>query len=137
MSYLLDTNTASELMKVEPHLEVIRWIQRYEDSCYLSAITVGEIERGIALLPQGNRKRSLEKSFEEVLLGIEDRLLSFDHQVARNWASLSSYAKQKGRTLSVLDSMIEATALHWNLIVVTRNVDDFLKVKTINPWLGK
>jgi predicted nucleic acid-binding protein len=30
--------------------------------------------------------------------------------------------------------MIEATALHWNLTLVTRNTSDFVEAQTLNPW---
>lgn len=64
----------------------------------------------------------------------EARVLSFDLLVARRWAILTSSAQRKGRTLSVMDSMIEATALRWDLTLVTRNVSDFVEARTLNPW---
>ncbi len=100
----------------------------------MSAITVGEIEKGIALLPTGRKKSHLQEVFQVFAKATEDRTLSYDVVVARRWAVLTSTAQRKGRTLSVIDSMIEATALHWNLSVVTRNVSDFVEVPTLNPW---
>ena len=68
------------------------------------------------------------------MLSGEERTLSFDRVVARRWAVLTSASERRGRTLSVLDSMIEATALHWDLSVVTRNTSDFVEAPTLNPW---
>jgi predicted nucleic acid-binding protein len=65
---------------------------------------------------------------------VESRILSFDVVVARRWALLTSASQRKGRTLPVLDSMIEATALRWDLTVVTRNHSDFIAAPTLNPW---
>jgi predicted nucleic acid-binding protein len=137
VSYLLDTNTVSEVMKPAPAASVLAWLARYEGDCFLCAVTVGEIERGIALLPAGRKKSRLEEAFQEFLQAAEDRILSFDVVVARRWATLTGAAQRKGRTLPVLDSMIEATALHWDLVLVTRNVSDFMEARTLNPWTSE
>jgi len=134
VSYLLDTNTVSEVMKAEPNAAVLFWLERNEAECFLSAVTVGEIERGIALLPAGRKKSLLQDAFRDFLQAGDDRILSFDVIVARRWATLTGKAQQKGRTLPVLDSMIEATALHWDLTLVTRNLADFVEVRTLDPW---
>jgi predicted nucleic acid-binding protein len=134
VSYLLDTNAVSEVMKPTPEPSVLTWLEKNEDKCFLSAITVGEIERGIALLPAGRRKSRLQEAFQEFLQATEARVISFDVVIARRWANLTGTAQRRGRTLSVLDSMIEATALHWDLIIVTRNVSDFLEAATLDPW---
>jgi toxin FitB len=134
VSFLLDTNTVSEVMKETPEPAVLSWLERHESECFLSAITVGEIERGIALLPAGRKKNRLQDSFREFLQAVEERALSFDLVVARRWATLTGTARRKGKTMPVLDSMIEATALHWDLTVVTRNTPDFIEAPTLNPW---
>jgi predicted nucleic acid-binding protein len=134
VSFLLDTNTVSELMKPSPEASVVSWLEQHESECFLSAVTVGEIEKGIVLLPSGRRKNQLQEFFHIFLQATEARILSFDVAVARRWAVLTGTAQRKGRTLSVLDSMIEATALHWHLSVVTRNVSDFFEAPTLNPW---
>jgi predicted nucleic acid-binding protein len=134
VSYLLDTNTVSEVMKPAPHASVLSWLEHYEGECFLCAITVGEIERGIALLPSGRKKSRLQEAFQDFLQTAESRILSFDVVVARRWATLTGTAQRKGRTLPVLDSMIEATALHWDLTLITRNVSDFAEARTLDPW---
>ena len=134
MSYLLDTNTVSEVMKAKPNASVLSWLQRNEGGCFLSAVTVGEIERGIALLPAGHKKSALLEAFRDFLQAVDDRILSFDVVVARRWANLTGNSQRKGRTLPVLDSLIEATALHWDLTLVTRNLADFVEARTLDPW---
>jgi predicted nucleic acid-binding protein len=122
------------MMKPAPEPSVLSWLEQNENECFLSAITVGEIERGIALLPTGRKKSRLQEAFQEFLQASEAHVLSFDAAVARRWANLSGTAQRKGRTLSVLDSMIEATALHWDLTIITRNVSDFIEAPTLDPW---
>jgi len=134
VSYLLDTNAISEIMKPAPEPAVFSWLEEHEPDCFVSAISIGEIERGIALLPAGRKKSYLQELYQDFSEGMEGRVLSFDVVIARRWAHLTSTARRKGRTLSLLDSMIEATALHWNLSVVTRNVSDFVEAPTFNPW---
>jgi predicted nucleic acid-binding protein len=121
-------------MKPAPEASVLSWLEQYEDECFLCAITVGEIERGIALLQAGRKKSRLEEAFHDFLQATEDRILSFDVVVARRWATLTGTAQGKGRTLPVLDSMIEATALHWDLTLITRHVSDFMAARTLDPW---
>lgn len=134
MSYLLDTNAVSEVMKAAPEPSVLEWLRRNEGACFLSAVTLGEIERGIALLPAGRKKHRLQEVFRDFMGAVEERVLAFDLQVARRWAVLTGVSQRKGRRLSVLDSMIEATALHWNLTLVTRNTADFIEAKLLDPW---
>jgi predicted nucleic acid-binding protein len=134
VSYLLDTHTVSEVMKPVPEASVLSWLEQHEYECLLSAVTVGEIEKGIALLPAGRKKNQLQEVFQIFMRATEERILSFDVVVAQRWAVLTGTAQRKGRTLSVLDSMIEATALHWDLTLITRNVSDFVEARTLNPW---
>jgi predicted nucleic acid-binding protein len=124
-------------MRPAPQASVLSWLEENEHNCFISAISVGELERGIALLPAGQKKSRLQAVYGEFSRAIEGRVLSFDAAVARRWAHLTSVANRKGRTLSVLDSMIEATALHWDLRIVTRNVSDFIEAPTLDPWKQK
>ena len=63
MNFILDTNVVSELMKPDPDPSVLAWADPHEQACFLSALTVGEIERGIRLLPgrtkEGKTRESL------------------------------------------------------------------------------
>jgi predicted nucleic acid-binding protein len=134
VNYLLDTNTVSELMKTAPQESALNWTVSNQETCFLSVITIGEIERGIELLPAGRKRQRLRIAFAELIEAMEDRTLAFDRAVARQWANLTGTWQRKGKTLPVLDSMIEATAIRWSLTIVTPNTIDFVEARTLDPW---
>jgi toxin FitB len=135
VNILLDTNVVSEAMRRDPDAGVMSWLENHEADCFLSAITLGEIAKGLELLDSTAKKRRLSKAFADLQQSLEGRILDFDRSVALRWATLTGTWQRKGRRLSVMDSMIEATALHWNMPLATRNTRDFAEVRTINPWL--
>lgn len=137
MSYLLDTNVVSELRKRpgRADVHVLSWAgrQRLED-LYLSAVTVMEIELGIALverrdLGQGAVLREWAES--KVMAAFEGRILPVDTRVAVCAAHLHVPDPRPER-----DAFIAATAQVHGMAVVTRNIRDFAAtgVPCINPW---
>ena len=119
---------------MSPQESVLSWAISNQETCFLSVITIGEVERGIELLPVGRKKHRLKIAFAGLIEAIEDHILAFDRAVAHQWAILTGTWQRKGRTLPVLDSMIEATAVHWNMTIVTRNTHDFVEAATLDPW---
>ena len=138
MSYLLDTSVISELVKKSPHLPVLKWIgDQDETTLYLSVVTIGEIEKGIARLPASARKAKLLSWVRRDLVErFGERLLAVDLQVATRWGTYSGESEKRGQPLPVIDSLIAATASVHGLAVVTRNVEDFERcgVACVNPW---
>lgn len=137
-AYLLDTNCISELVRTSPEPRVMAWIDATDESMlYLSVLTLGEIRKGLAALPQGRRRTLLESWLDvELRARFTGKILSIDSQVADRWGWLASTAKRGGKALSVVDGLLAATALHHNLTIVSRNVTDFahLHVPVLNPW---
>lgn len=136
--YLLDTNCISELVRIKPEPRVMSWMQAVEETLlYLSVLTLGEIRKGLAGLPQGKQRTHLE-TWLEIELGARfaGRILPIDVSVADRWGLLAATAKREGKTLSTIDGLLAATALHHNLTVVSRNVSDFAetRVQVLNPW---
>jgi predicted nucleic acid-binding protein len=108
-----------------------------EASLYLSVLTLGEIRKGLAALPQGTRRTRLETWIEvDLKARFHGRILPVDDAVADRWGLLTAEAKRKGKPLPVIDGLLAATALHYNLTVVSRNVSDFARarVPVLNPW---
>jgi Predicted nucleic acid-binding protein, contains PIN domain len=141
VNFLLDTSIVSELVKKNPYLPVLKWLGRQDEaSLYLSVITIGELEKGIAKLPASARRSRLRSWIQrDLAVRFGARMLSVDLRIAARWGVLTGEAEKHGKPLSVIDSLIAATALVHGLAVVTRNVKDFERsgATVINPWKKK
>jgi len=137
VSYLLDTNVISELVRIAPEPRVTAWFARTpDDTLHLSVLTLGEIRKGVERLPTGSRKEKLRLWLETTLPEwFGDRLLGVDAAVADRWGRLLA---EVGRPVPAVDSLLAATALHHDLRVVTRNTGDFAfpGLETVDPWSG-
>ncbi len=135
MSYLIDTNALSELRRKAPDPSVVDWFsQRPPATLHLSVLTLGEICKGIENISDEVRRQSLIDWLETDLpTFFTGRILPVDGAVADRWGRLCATA---GRPLPAIDSLLAATALKHNLVLVTRNVKDFagLPIQTFNPW---
>jgi toxin FitB len=136
--FLMDTNCISEVVRVKPNPRVLAWIEAADESLlYLSVLTLGEIRKGVAALPQSRRRSRLETWLEvELQARFSGRILCIDAAVADRWGLLAANAKASDKTLSTIDGLLAATAIHHNLTVVSRNVSDFtsVPVQVLNPW---
>ena len=136
--FLLDTNCISEIVRIRPEPRVLTWMDDADENLlYLSVLTLGEIRKGVAALPQGKRRSGLEAWLEvELHVRFLRRILPIDERVADRWGLLAATAKAKGKALSVVDGLLAATAIHHNLTIVSRNENDFAptQVPVVNPW---
>lgn len=136
--FLLDTNCLSELVRNRPEPRVLEWMEAADESLlYLSVLTMGEIRKGVAAVPQGRRRTLLESWLERDLqTRFAGRILPIDVAIADRWGVLAAEAKRRGRPLSAIDGLLAATALHHNLTIVSRNVADFANTPApiLNPW---
>lgn len=135
MTYLLDTNVLSETRKRQPARGVVEWIAAVPpERLYVSVLTLGEIERGIARIrTHGDHQQALalEGWLGEVERGFGDRVLPVTLTAASAWGR-----QQHAQPLPVIDGLIAATAQVNGLTVVTRNVKDFEQagVQVVNPF---
>lgn len=138
MNYLLDTCVISELVAKRPNPRVIVWIDSIEEGrLHLSVMTLGEIQKGIEKLPDSERKmRLLTWLNEELPQRFTDRIVPIDAKVMLEWGRLTGSLEKAGKSMSVIDSLIAAIALHNNFILVTRNEADFenIDVEILNLW---
>jgi predicted nucleic acid-binding protein len=138
VKFLLDTMVLSEAAKPAPNAGVRVWLEAQPaDDLAVSVLTFGEIQRGIARMPDSKRRRALEKWFAtELVAQFEQRLLAVDLEVAQAWGRFTAEADRVGRPLPTIDGLLLATAQVHSLTLVTRNVGDFVDrgVKVLNPY---
>jgi predicted nucleic acid-binding protein len=136
--FLLDTNVISEIVKPRPNSGVLRWMESTDESLLcLSALTVGELRKGIALLPTGRRRVSLEAWLDyDLMLRFSDRILPVDVRVADRWGRIYGTDAARKSPLPVIDGLLAATALHHNLTLVSRDIKhaEITGVEIFDPW---
>lgn len=136
MKFLLDTNVICEAVARNPHLKTMAWIASHEKKSTLSCITIGEIWKGIHRLPQGKRRDSTQLWVEGLENNFQSLILTLDSTVLKVWGKLYADCQGRGINLTIMDSLLAATALAHDLTLVTRNTRDFPpEVPTLNPWL--
>jgi len=137
---VLDTNVVSELVKPSPAEAVFDWFQRHAaDDLFLTAITEAEIEFGLALLPEGRRRRTLEAALRPLFdIEFADRILPFDRAAAKVYAALQSDRRRRGRPMDQSDAQIAAITRSHGADIATRNAKDFVGcgIVVIDPWLA-
>ncbi|MCP4922988.1 MAG: type II toxin-antitoxin system VapC family toxin [bacterium] len=137
MRVLLDTCVISEIKRKRPNHDVRNFIEGLPSKdIYLSVITLGEIEKGIQLLKESDRKTSLSRWLSSLENQYAHRILPVDIEISRIWGQITAQAHLKGKVLSVSDGLIAATAICNGLRLATRNVSDFENTPAfiVNPW---
>ena len=138
MKYLLDTCLISELVKKVPNSAVVSWLnEQDEQSLFLSGLTIGELQKGISKLADGERKDELQAWVEhDLALRFSGRIIDIHLETVLIWGRMQGESEQKGVILPVMDSLLAATAKAHGLVVVTRNVKDIerCQVRVCNPW---
>lgn len=136
--YLIDTNVISELRKKDNINSGVKafFTQAVKNGAaiYISVITIGELRRGIELIRhRGDAEQSglLEKWLNLVINEYSENILPFSQEDAQVWGKLRVPHHE-----NALDKQIAATALIYDLCVVTRNVNDFSAtgVRVLNPF---
>jgi len=138
---VIDTNVLSALMRQLPELPVVEWLDRQAaESIWITSITLFEARFGLALLPKGRRRRTLEAAFDKLMVeDLEGRVLDFDRPAAEAAAMLAAERQQDGHSIDMRDTQIAGIVLARRAKLATRNVRHFsdLNVEVINPWESK
>jgi toxin FitB len=135
---LLDTNVISEVMRSEPDMRVLHWLDTVNElPLFIAMITQAELLTGVACLPEGKRRKSLTAKVEDMLAeDFAGRVLLFDDAASRLYAAIASERRQRGRPISDNDCQIAAIASVHKLSLATRNMRDFefCGISLIDPW---
>ena len=144
--YLLDTPVVSEYLKRKPSIKVIEWLDAQDEhSLYISCLTIAELRKGYYKLESGAVFAQESRRAEKIIAWIQkleerfaDRSVEVDNDVLEIWASMCGRSEAEGNKLPVIDSLLAASALAFDLTVVTPNVADFRRcsetMKIYNPY---
>jgi predicted nucleic acid-binding protein len=117
---------------------VLAWLRDAdEDSLFLSVLTLGELEKGIARARDLLRKTKLINWVRRDLAErFQGRVLPIDIRIAERWGSLVGESERRGAPLPVIDSLLATTSLQHDLTIVTRNTADMQRcsARCLNPW---
>ena len=138
MSYLIDTSVILELVRPKADVAVLDWfVNTPDDALFLSALTLGEIRKGVEKLTRSDDTQRREKLRLWLEHDLRDwfgpRILPIGPDVADHWGRLLALA---GRPVPAIHSLLAATALQHDLRLVTRNTRDFdyAGLEVVNPW---
>lgn len=138
MTFVVDTNVVSELMRDLPDPNVLRWFNsRDESDLLLTAVVEAELRIGIAILPKGRRRDELESALEETIdIDFGGRVTHFDSNAARAYGDIGARRRAAGMPITEMDCQIAAIAKSKRAAVATRDVNDFQNcgIEVFNPW---
>jgi predicted nucleic acid-binding protein len=135
---ILDTNVLSAIMRRAPDPMVVAWLDGLPpESIWTSSIMIFEARFGMALLPEGRRRRELEASFEAALReDIEGRIAPFDEAAAEAAATIAAAQRAAGLTVEFRDVEIAGIVTARRATLATRNTRHFegTGIPIIDPW---
>jgi toxin FitB len=136
--WLLDTNVISELRRPRPKARVVAFVAAQPlEHLFVSTVTFAEIRYGIKMVSDPIRRTSLNEWLNNKVRPLFDqRVLAVSEDVMYRWRLLVEEGRKAAHTFSQPDLIIAATAIHFGLTVVTRDVADYLRARApvLNPW---
>ena len=137
---ILDTNVVSELMMSSPNPGVLEWLEtRQPAELFISAISEAELRFGAEVLPSGRRRESLLADIDRMLTtNFPGRVLPFDQDAARAYASIAAARRRIGQPIGHADCQIAAIARSVGTAVATRDAGGFRDcgIEVIDPWFA-
>ncbi len=134
MMFLLDTCVISDFFKKDSN--TVQSFQNHSpNELGISTISVMEIEYGLAINPE--RALKIQPLWHSLIRQIN--VFSFDNEDAKAAANVRAYLKNKGKSIGAYDTLLAGTALNKNLIFVTSNTSEFIRVPNlvIEDWRKK
>lgn len=137
---ILDTNVLSALMQKQPDAIVVEWLDKQAaETVWISSITQFEIQYGLDVLADGQRKTLLHQRFNELVqIDLANRIAVFDVRAANHAAHLAADRKRLGRPVDIRDTFIASIVITHKATLATRNTKHFddLPNPVVNPWAG-
>ncbi len=136
--WLLDTNVVSELRKPNPAALVVEFIAAQPgELLFTTEVTFGEIKFGIEQLEDAGRRAEIHLWLDHVLRPLfANRVFAITEDVIVRWKAMVVEGQKRGYTFGQPDLFIAAFAALENLVVVTRDIGEFIAagVPTFDPW---
>ena len=137
---ILDTNLVSELMREDPDITVLAWVEaQMMEDLWTTTVTVFELRYGILKMPPGRRRTGLMTAVERVVSeALAGRIFPLDIEAAEAAAHLMVTREQRGHVVSVEDTLIAGIAVARRASIATRNRRDFADagIAILDPWGG-
>lgn len=136
MRFILDTCVISEIVRSRQHAYVAAWVDRSWNDCLLAAPVLMEIEGGVLLIRDMDRRAALRANIDRILRRFATgQRIVFDHAAAMEAGKVIGEGRQAGRPIGVTDAQIAGLARALGCQVVTRDVDFADRgVVVVNPW---
>ena len=135
---VLDTNVLSALMQAEPDRAVVRWLNGLAaESIWTTSITLLEVQFGLDVLPDGERKTALQNAFHQaVYVDMQGRILDFDAPAAAAAGTIAARQRALGRPVDMRDAQIAGIIAARRATLATRNVRHFADtgLALVDPW---
>jgi toxin FitB len=139
MRYVLDTNIISEITKAKPDSNCLEWLEQHAVDCCLTTVTLAEMRFGIERLPEGKRRRALERKYDFLREDFAEWILDFDEAAATEFGRYAAeYEATRGakglEQADIRDLQIASIARSVGWTIATRNVSHFPFCALINPF---
>jgi predicted nucleic acid-binding protein len=135
---VLDTNVLSALMRVEPDRAVVRWLNGLAaESIWTTSITLFEVQFGLVVLPDGERKTALQNAFHQAVYeDMQGRILDFDAPAAAAAGTIAARQRTLGRPVDMRDAQIAGIIAARRATLATRNIRHFADtgLALVDPW---
>jgi predicted nucleic acid-binding protein len=136
--FLVDTNVISELGRPQPASPVMAFLRRTPfNELYLCDVIIAEIRFGLETAAHPLRRKEIATWLDAfVRPRFAGRILALNEAVFLQWRLLRDAGRRSGYTFPEPDLLIAATACHYGLTVLTRDLEPFQRanVSAVNPW---
>jgi tRNA(fMet)-specific endonuclease VapC len=132
MRYLLDTNICIYIIKKKPLPALERFKTLKVSDVGISAITLAELEYGVAKSSRPEQNREALTGFLTPL-----EILPFDEQASNHYGDIRTYLERKGITIGSMDLLIASHARSLSIPLVTNNIQEFKRIPglQLENWL--